>query len=341
MTIAIVGTGSIALATAALLARNGHASNLLSVTGEGAKGLSEGKVSSSGALEHSFDVHVTNDAAEALRDAECIIIATSANRYQDAIGLILDYIKDHHKILVSGELSQISAVLAAKLAEKGITPAITALSTTLATGRRGTDASVKIGVIRKSALACTLPAEQSKDAEAYWNSLFDDVLVSVKNHLQLTLSNINPIVHIPNALCNFTRIEKGEEWSNYGGITESVGNLIVAIDAERVALAKSCGIDVKSFKNGYESNFGFPVEMSLGQMTAELHKLRNGLPKGPTEIETRYVTEDVPFGLVVFEHLGVQCGCPTPVISASITLNSALYGRDFRLENPFMKAIRV
>ena len=52
--------------------------------------------------------------------------------------------------------------------------------------------------------------------------------------------------------------------------------------------------------------------------------------KGPLSAEDRYLTEDVPQGLVLLESLGQYLGVATPVCTALIELASAALGRDLR-----------
>lgn len=52
--------------------------------------------------------------------------------------------------------------------------------------------------------------------------------------------------------------------------------------------------------------------------------------KAPDKVDLRYITEDVPQGLVMLESLGEHLGDATPVCSALINLASAALDRDFR-----------
>ena len=52
--------------------------------------------------------------------------------------------------------------------------------------------------------------------------------------------------------------------------------------------------------------------------------------RGPVTVDSRYITEDVPEGLVLLETLGQALRLPTPVTSALIEIASAALGRDFR-----------
>lgn len=54
--------------------------------------------------------------------------------------------------------------------------------------------------------------------------------------------------------------------------------------------------------------------------------------KGPTEVDSRYISEDVPQGLVMLEALGKSLSIPTPIATSLIELASAALDRDLRNE---------
>ncbi|RCI77211.1 hypothetical protein DNK03_21540 [Brucella anthropi] len=177
-----------------------------------------------------------------------------------------------------------------------------------------------------------MPEAAGPTALSFWRALFGEMLVMGEGPLATALSNLNPPIHMANALCNFTRIEKGEYWSNYDGITEGVARLIKSLDIERLAVAAAHGVKVRDVEEHYRISFGFEPGLSLARMAAMVHEIRKG-PPGPTSTDTRFVTEDVPFGIVCVERLARQAGIAVPLHSAGIDLFSALYGRDFRAEN--------
>jgi opine dehydrogenase len=51
--------------------------------------------------------------------------------------------------------------------------------------------------------------------------------------------------------------------------------------------------------------------------------------RGPSHIYNRYITEDLPYGLVQRSQLGDLVGIPTPVIDSIINLGSAVCEMDF------------
>ena len=54
--------------------------------------------------------------------------------------------------------------------------------------------------------------------------------------------------------------------------------------------------------------------------------------RAPGALDTRWLTEDIPYGLATWAALADQVGVETPLMDALVTLASALLGRDFRRE---------
>jgi len=54
--------------------------------------------------------------------------------------------------------------------------------------------------------------------------------------------------------------------------------------------------------------------------------------KGPTKVDSRYISEDVPQGLVLLESLGSKLNVGTPICTALINIASAALKRDLRAE---------
>jgi len=60
---------------------------------------------------------------------------------------------------------------------------------------------------------------------------------------------------------------------------------------------------------------------------------------GPKTLDTRFITEDVPFGLVPLEALGRVAGVPLPLHQAGIALFDAICAQDFRAGNDLLPAL--
>jgi opine dehydrogenase len=56
--------------------------------------------------------------------------------------------------------------------------------------------------------------------------------------------------------------------------------------------------------------------------------------KAPGALDTRWLSEDVPYGLATWALLGDALGVDTPTIDALVTLASAVLRTDFRASAP-------
>jgi opine dehydrogenase len=122
-------------------------------------------------------------------------------------------------------------------------------------------------------------------------------------------------------------------------MTESVGRLLEALDAERLAIAAAFGREVRSMRQHYSLTYGLP-DAPIGE-TAAILAGRGDPTLGPATIQTRYTLEDVPFGLVPLIWLARQAGVPVPLHEAGLALFSALYGQDLAAQNDLLPALEV
>ncbi|MBL6078457.1 NAD/NADP octopine/nopaline dehydrogenase family protein [Belnapia sp. T18] len=197
--------------------------------------------------------------------------------------------------------------------------------TTLSTGRRLAPDQLRIATIRAKVDVATLPAGGIGEGLALCETLFGERFVPRGDLVAIALSNVNPQNHMAIALCNLTRMERGEAWSQNENITDAVGRLIEALDAERLAIAAALGAAVRTVRQHFHLSFHIE-EAPLGEMARAMVG-RGDRTMAPATLETRYVLEDVPFGLVPTARLGRLAGRPAVLHEAGIALLSALYGR--------------
>jgi opine dehydrogenase len=116
-----------------------------------------------------------------------------------------------------------------------------------------------------------------------------------------------------------------------------VGRLLEALDAERLAIAQALGLQVRTIFEHFHLSFHVPLG-SVSDMNQEMSKLGRG-GTGPATADSRYVTEDVPYGLVATARLGALTQRPARLHEAGVAVFSALYGRDFSDENDLLQAL--
>lgn len=352
MRVAIAGAGAIARAYATLLARNGHDAALWSPGGDGARDLAASaapgpatawpdaraaSIVASGVVDGTYDCAVL-PAPAALATADVVIVAVPAPAYASVLPRIAPHLRTRQTVFVSGALSLAPLWLAELAAAHGQSPVMAASGTTVATARTR-DGGVAINTVRTRVGIAALPAAATADAIATLAALFGDRFDTAGDALAVTLANINPVAHAAMALCNLTRMEYAEAWPQYHYLTPAVARLVEAMDGERAAVARAFGVTVAPIAAHFQRSFDVPQD-TLAEIAAELHRRRGG-PPGPTSLDSRFVLEDVPFGLVCNEALARIAGVALPATEATVTLLSTLYARDFRRDNPLLDALAL
>jgi opine dehydrogenase len=231
-------------------------------------------------------------------------------------------------------MSLAALYLAELLRKRGVTTPIAALGTTVTTGRQTGPDGVNVGSVRARLDVAVLPQSAAARGLEACRELFGDRFVPRQGLPAIALSNLNAQNHLAIAMCNLTRMELGEAWGQNRHITPAVARLIEALDAERLAIATAFGVEVRTIHEHFHLSFHVPMG-PLAEMTHALAQ-RPGDVKGPTTLDSRYVTEDVPFGLVPTIRLAALAGVPVPLHEGGVRLMSALYGRDFAAENDIL-----
>jgi opine dehydrogenase len=332
--VAVLGTGGIGCGAAALLCERGHSAVLWSPSGRGTAAFEGGAaLQVEGRPQGPYQPTIARDCADAVRDADAVLLAVPGNGHRAVLDQVAAHVRTGQPVIISSHMSFSALYLGRQLAARGVRALIAAWGTTVTTGRRLPGPAVRVSNIRDKVDIATLPAGDIDTMVALCTSLFGDRFVPREDLVGVSLSNVNPQNHLGMALCNFTRIEKAEQWANWTGLTPSVGRLIEALDVERLSVAAAFGASVRTVRDHFHLSFGVP-HGPVGDAGAIL-AARDSTP-GPASLETRYITEDVPFGLVPSTVLGRIAGVKMPLHDAGIAMFSALYGRDFRAENDLL-----
>ncbi|MXY32774.1 MAG: NAD/NADP octopine/nopaline dehydrogenase [Boseongicola sp. SB0664_bin_43] len=336
--IGIAGAGSIAFGTAALAAANGHDPMLWSPSGTGTASLADGiPLVAEGALDAVLTPRIAANAGELAEENDCLMIALPAYGHRSVMDALAPGVRDDQHVIISSHASFGAIYLGQQLATRGVRAPLTAWGTTVVTGRRQSPSRVRVNTVRELIDLCTLPEDLSGEALTLCRQLFGDRFRPREGLLAISLSNLNPQNHMGIALGNMTRMERGEDWSQGENVTPNIGRLLEALDAERLAIAEALGVKVRTIFEHFHLSFHVPVA-SISEMNQVMHALGNG-GTGPAAADSRYVTEDVPYGLVLTAALGRMVGQPAPLHEAGIRIFSAMYGRDFMAENALLDAI--
>ena len=147
------------------------------------------------------------------------------------------------------------------------------------------------------------------------------MLAPARHVLEVALYNPNILLHPIGVIFNLGRIEyaNGEFWMYREGFTPSVMKILRALESERVALLRKLDVEPMDFEAFYTYRYGDKWENFAAVSS-----------KGPASAATRYISEDIPIGMVLLSSLGTLLDVPTPTADALIHLGSVIHATDYR-----------
>lgn len=138
---------------------------------------------------------------------------------------------------------------------------------------------------------------------------------------------MNPVVHPAGVLMNAGRVEysRGDFYFYEEGVTPSVAKVIMQVDEERRAIGKALGYELPRVDDAFhQAGFG-----PKGDLWATINGSRMLTQlKAPGSLESRWLTEDIPYGITVWSALGASVRVPTPTMHALVDLGSIVMGFD-------------
>jgi opine dehydrogenase len=172
-----------------------------------------------------------------------------------------------------------------------------------------------------------LPAAHAETVRARLDTFFPGVRL-YPHVAACGLAAMNPVVHPAGVLLNAGRIEysRGDFWFYEEGVTPAVCRLISAVDHERRAVARALGLELTPVDEAFHAaGFG-----PRGDLWATINGSRMLTQlRAPGSLDSRWLTEDVPYGLAAWALLGEQFGVATPVLRSLVDIASAATGMDF------------
>jgi len=285
--------------------------------------------------------HATTDIQQAIKDAEVIFVITPAFGHKAMAEVCVPFIQDGQIIVLmpgSGGSLEFVNMIKQKKVKREITFAETC---TLPYGARLKGPGHVLVLINAVILPTgVFPAKKTGEVIPKLKQFYPTI-IPAKDVLEAAINNPNPIVHPVAALLSATRIEhsKGEFYLYAEGMTPAVARTYESLNEERLSICKVMGYRLHHWDNlefkGY--NLGETEEecryrILNTSMDAAFGKdgIYAGIKmKGPERLKDRYVTEDVPYGMVLLSTLGDLLGVPTPTHDAVIRLASVINRTDY------------
>ena len=278
----------------------------------------------------------TTDMHQAIKDAEVIFVITPAFGHKVMAEACAPYVQDGQIIVLmpgSGGSLEFTRIFKEKKIKEDL---VFAESCTLPYGAR-LKGPGHVSVFINALILPTgvFPAKKTKDVIPRLQRFYP-VIMPTKDVLEVAINNPNPVVHPVATLLSATRIEhsKGEFYLYAEGMTPCVARTFESLNEERLSICKAMGyklyhwndLDFKDYNLG-ETQEECRYRILNTSMDAAFGKdgIYAGMKmKGPEHLKDRYVTEDVPYGMVLVSTLGDLLNIPTPTHDAVIQLTSVI-----------------
>jgi opine dehydrogenase len=283
----------------------------------------------------------TADIQQAIKDAEVIFVITPAFGHKAMAEVCAPFVQDGQIIVLmpgSGGSLEFVNIFKQRKVKREVT---FAESCTLPYGAR-LKGPGHVSVLINAVILPTGIFPSKKTGEVIPKlKPFYPMITPAKDVLEAAINNPNPIVHPVATLLSATRIEhsKGEFYLYTEGMTPAVARAYESLNQERLSICKALGYKLHHWDNLEFKNY------NLGETEEECrYRILNtsmdaafgkdgiyaGIKmKGPEHLKDRFVTEDVPYGMVLLSTLGDLLGVPTPTHDAVIQLASVINRTDY------------
>lgn len=270
---------------------------------------------------------ITKDTKRAIEFADVIMVMTTTSQHEEVAKKIAPYVRDGQIItLIPGYMG---SLIFKKYIQKNVV--YSEWETTAYNGRIVNGDYVRITFYNPRNAISVLPLDEVNRIVDIFKMAFKNTHYSRRHILESALHNPNMIVHPIGLLFSASRIEysKGEFYMYKEAFTPSVVNVIKSLDIEKNKILNQFGCESLDYFEAAK----WRNEEDLTQDAMKVFEsFANSSNKGPSFINHRYITEDVPMGLGLFISIGDICGVDTTIPKSIMGLASALIGRDLSKE---------
>jgi opine dehydrogenase len=332
LNIAVLGGGHAGRALAGYLSLKGHNLSLYNRTIENVAAIRDaGGINVEGIVEGYAPIDLVSDSmSEIIPGQDILLVTVPAQAHKFYAREMSQWVEDGQTLLImpgaTGGAIEFSNIFAAKADQADI---LLGEAQTFSFVSRTLDPhTVLLSKIKNTVRVSALPAASNNEFIESLSRLplsFD----LCENVLETSLGNVNAMLHPAPMILNAGLIE-----SQCGGflhyhdlISESVGNLIERMDEERIAIAQSFSLESATLLEWLSE-----VYDAKGDTLCECLRSIDTYDAVTcaTNLNHRYVHEDIPTGLVPISDMGSLVGVETPAIDSIISMASQVCQQDFR-----------
>ncbi|GAA4488779.1 NAD/NADP-dependent octopine/nopaline dehydrogenase family protein [Gluconacetobacter asukensis] len=272
--------------------------------------------------------HPTTDLAEAVTNAELIVIPLPAIAQEGLAGQVAPLLRDGQVIfLPPGTLGSIVFAQAMAKAGNHADVAIAETGTLPYLVRKHGPTSIVVSGYATRLPTGIYPSRLAGHALPILQRAYPSI-EPIEDALSGALMNAGPVIHPPLILLNAGPLEHFESWDIHNeGTQPAIRRVTTALDRERMDVREALGYGAPHFpladhydESGDEWMYG---RRAHGELTD------SGDWREKIDLQThRYMREDTALGLALLVSIGRWAGCPTPVASGLLAVASAVTGED-------------
>ncbi|MGE4484151.1 MAG: NAD/NADP octopine/nopaline dehydrogenase family protein [Oscillospiraceae bacterium] len=320
--IAVIGAGSGGQLTAGHLASKGYRVNLYDINEDIIDGINKKNcvVTFEGALTGKGKLAcASNDLQAVMADSKIVIVVTLTSSHADVAKALAGYLTKNHLVVLhpGGTFGALAFMAALKEEGAAELPVIAELQDLVYTCRSIEPGLSRVMGVKKDIAVGTIPAPEAERVAQRLCTIFPQ-LKPVPNTIYTSLGNLAPVTHPGPIVLNAAKIETQEKPFPYlDTITPSVALLMEKVDEERRSIAKVLGIDLISLKEWLQNSYGI-----AGDDIFECYKNADVYSEltAQSAVKTRYITEDVPCGLIPMIAIAAILGVKVPAMEALVTM---------------------
>ena len=284
---------------------------------------------------------VTSHIAEALEGRRLIMVAPPAFAHKDIARVCAPFLGDGQTVILNP--GRTAGAIEFRKTARDVNPdasfTVGETQSLIFACRKTGYAETTIYSVKRRMKVAALPASRTPDLLGIAAPYFPQ-FEAAENVLETSLGNIGSVFHPAPAILNIARIEEKESFEHYRqGISPSVARVLERINDERMAVARAMNVRTQGAREWLHEVYGMDVAESESLYEA-IHKQEayRGI-KAPADVFTRYISEDVPMGLVPLSELGRAFGVGAPTMDAIILLADIIHGKDYRATGRNLKSL--
>lgn len=276
-----------------------------------------------------------------IKDAEVVMIYIQTNFHEQLIKRIAPFLQNNQILLINpGYLS--TAYVLKHCAGRDII--IAEAESSFIDGRIIEPGYFRVGFRNVRNPIGIFPSERKEEAAAKLDQL-GERFTYLDSVVEAALHNPNLIVHTVGAVMSIPRIEKtkGDFCMYHEAYTRdnpATWRILEALDVEKMNVLENLGFDRLSYVEACKYRNSLDDTRNAKEVFLDYAEMGTRA-KGPTVVDSRYISEDVPQGLAMLEALGKALNVETPIASSLISIASAALGRNLRAEGRTLEGLGI